>query len=87
MRREIKEELYITMPELVLIGDWSYKDEVHRVFGCEIEEFIDNYDSYELLAITWLKYEEVDALNLAGELHTGFELAAIATMRELLSPC
>lgn len=73
------------MPDLVLLGDWSYKDEVHRVYGCEIRERINNYDSFELLAINWLTLEEVEFLDLAGELHTGFELAAITTLRDILS--
>lgn len=86
LRREIEEELYITLPDLVLLGDWSYKDEVHRVFGCEITKQIDDYDSYELLAIDWLTFEEIEALDAVGELHTGFELAAITTLRDRLSP-
>ena len=85
LRREIEEELYISVPDLVLLGDWSYKDELHRVFGCEIGEQVDSYDSYELLAISWLSFEEVEELDLAGKLHTGFELSAITTMRDILS--
>ena len=86
LRREIGEELYIRVPELVLLGDWSYKGEISRIFGCEIEKLIDDYDSYELLAINWLTFEEVEVLDLAGELHTGFELPAITTMREISAP-
>lgn len=85
LRREIEEELYITMPDLVLLGDWAYRDEVHRVFGCEIGERIADFDSYELLAISWLTFEEVQAMDARGRLHTGFELAAVTALRASLS--
>ena len=65
-----------------MLGDWEYRDEIHRVFGCEIRERIDSYDTDEILEILWLTYDEVVAFVEAEKLHTGFELDAIRKFRD-----
>src|ERR1043165_7864459 len=36
LRRELMEELGCRVPYLIALGDWEHRDEIHRVFGCEI---------------------------------------------------
>ncbi len=81
LRRELSEEFQISVGDIVLLGDWEYRDETHRVFGCEIDYPIESYDTNEILDIVWLKYDGVVGFAEAGQLHTGFELEAIREFR------
>ncbi len=78
LRREIMEELGCRVPYLIELGDWQHRDETHRIFGCEIAQDIETFDTDELSAIGWFTLAEVVELASAGRLRTGFELAAIA---------
>jgi 8-oxo-dGTP pyrophosphatase MutT (NUDIX family) len=77
LRREILEELGCRVPDLIRLGDWMYRNEQQRVFGCEIEKPIDRFDADELRAIGWFSYEEIIELARGRKLRMGFELAAI----------
>jgi len=81
LRRELAEEFQIDIGDVVLLGDWEYRDETHRVFGCQFEGRIESYDTDEILDIVWLKYDGVVDFAEAGQLHTGFELDAITEFR------
>ena len=81
LRRELLEELGCEVPYLKRLGDWLHDDELHRVFGCEIEQAIETFAADELLAIAWFTYKEIAELAVAGKLRTGFELAAITEFR------
>lgn len=81
LRRELAEEFQIRIGNVVLLGDWEYRHESHRVFGCQMHGGIETYDSNEILDITWLTYDGVVDFAEAGKLHTGFELAAISEFR------
>jgi 8-oxo-dGTP pyrophosphatase MutT (NUDIX family) len=81
LRRELLEELGCEVPYLKRLGDWLHGDELHRVFGCEIDEPIETFAADELLAIGWFTYEETAELAVADKLRTGFELAAITEFR------
>ena len=81
LRRELIEELGCQVPYLKRLGDWLHDDELHRVFGCEIDQPIETFAADELLAIGWFTYQETAELAVAGKLRTGFELAAIAEFR------
>jgi 8-oxo-dGTP pyrophosphatase MutT (NUDIX family) len=78
LRRELMEELGCRVPYLIELGDWQHRDETHRIFGCEIAQNIETFDTDELGAIAWFTRAEVVQLASAGRLRTGFELAAIA---------
>ncbi len=78
LRRELIEELGCRVPYLIELGDWQHRDETHRIFGCEIPQNIETFDTDELSAIAWFTLAEVVQLASAGRLRTGFELAAIA---------
>ena len=45
LRRELAEEFQIGIGDVVLLGDWEYRDETHRVFGCQFEGRIESYDT------------------------------------------
>ncbi len=81
LRRELAEEFQLDIGDVVLLGDWEYRDETHRVFGCEIDDPIESYDTNEILDIVWLTYDGVVGFAEAGQLHTGFELEAITEFR------
>jgi 8-oxo-dGTP pyrophosphatase MutT (NUDIX family) len=81
LRRELIEELGCQVPYLKRLGDWLHDGELHRVFGCEIDEPIESFAGDELLAIGWFTYEETADLAVAAKLRTGFELAAITEFR------
>jgi 8-oxo-dGTP pyrophosphatase MutT (NUDIX family) len=81
LQRELIEELGCRVPYLKRLGDWVHDGELHRVFGCEIDEPIETFAGDELLAIGWFTYEEIAELAAAAKLRTGFELAAITEFR------
>jgi ADP-ribose pyrophosphatase YjhB (NUDIX family) len=81
LRRELNEEFQIVIGELVVLGDWEYRDEIHRVFGCDFEGQIEFYDANEILDIAWLTYAGLVDSARTGKLHTGFELEAITEFR------
>ena len=70
-------ELDCRVPYLIELGDWQHRDETHRIFGCEIAQAIESFDTDELSAIAWFTYAEVVQLASAGRLRIGFELDAI----------
>jgi 8-oxo-dGTP pyrophosphatase MutT (NUDIX family) len=85
LRRELVEELGCRVPRLIRLGDWLYRNEQQRVFGCEIEEPIDTFDADELRAIGWFSYKEIVELARARRLRMGFELAAIIEFQRRLA--
>jgi 8-oxo-dGTP pyrophosphatase MutT (NUDIX family) len=85
LRRELHEEFQLAVDNVALLGDWEYRNEIHRVFGCEIEGRIEFYDPDEILDIEWLTYDGVVGLVEDEKLHTGFELEAIEKFRNLSS--
>ena len=85
LRRELSEELDCRVPYLMRLGDWLYRDEQQRVFGCEIEKPIDTFDAEELRAIGWFSYEEIVELAAARKLRMGFELAAVIEFRRRIA--
>jgi 8-oxo-dGTP pyrophosphatase MutT (NUDIX family) len=82
LRRELMEELGCRVPYLIELGDWQHRNETHRIFGCEIAQNIETFDTDELCAIAWFTHAEVAQLASAGRLRTGFELAAIAAFEQ-----
>jgi 8-oxo-dGTP pyrophosphatase MutT (NUDIX family) len=85
LRRELVEELGCRVPHLIRLGDWLYRNEQQRVFGCELDKPIDTFDSDELRAIGWFSYEEIVELARARKLRMGFELAAIIEFRRVIA--
>ena len=77
LRRELVEELGFRVTSLVELGDWMHRDEIQRVFGCEVARAIKTFHPDEIRAIGWFSFADVAAFADEGLLHTGFELAAI----------
>jgi 8-oxo-dGTP pyrophosphatase MutT (NUDIX family) len=86
LRRELLEELRLSVPYLIELGDCVHRGHTHRVFGCEIDSAIEWFDTNEIVGISWFSYDEVAALAEADELHTGFELGAIKAFRRHVQP-
>jgi 8-oxo-dGTP pyrophosphatase MutT (NUDIX family) len=83
VRREILEELYLVLPDLVELGDFEQGGEIHRLYGCDILSRGRAFNTCEIAEVQWLDYAQIVRLALAGRLHRGFELAAInAYMRQ-----
>jgi 8-oxo-dGTP pyrophosphatase MutT (NUDIX family) len=82
LRRELVEELRLEVPYLVELGDWLLRGQTHRVFGCEIDRAVGWFDTEEILGIAWFSFDEVAALEEAGQLQKGFELGAIRAFRD-----
>ncbi len=76
------EEFRIVIGNVMMLGDWEYRNEIHRVFGGQFEDRIEHYDANEILDIVWLAYDDVVRFVKAGKLHTGFELEAIDEFRK-----
>jgi 8-oxo-dGTP pyrophosphatase MutT (NUDIX family) len=81
-RRELVEELGIELDALRSVGDYEYRGRIHRVFGCEFDGDINEFDRSEILRIGWHRLDEIRALECDGRLHTGFELRAISDYLE-----
>lgn len=81
LRRELTEELRLEVPYLLRLGDWRDRNENHRVFGSQIEQPVDWFNTDEIIATGWFTSAEVTALALASRLHRGFEVAAIREFR------
>ena len=86
IRRELLEELRLSAPYLIELGDCTYRGRTHRVFGCEIDTPIEWFDTDEILGIGWFSYEEVVGMAEASRLHMGFELGAIQAFRRHVQP-
>jgi 8-oxo-dGTP pyrophosphatase MutT (NUDIX family) len=86
LRRELLEELRLSVPYLIELGDCVHRGHTHRVFGCEVDAAIEWYDTHEILGIAWFSYAEVAGMAEAGELRTGFELGAISAFRRHIQP-
>ena len=75
--RELREELYIDIEEVALIGDFYYKKHQHRIYGAEIKEPIERFDRSELLKISWFSTSSIEQLSKDGNLHAGYEVDAV----------
>lgn len=83
IHRELKEELSVRDQTLLQIGDFSYKDAQHRVYGAELVGSVGRIDRAELADIAWLTISDVADLVEQDKLHAGFELDAIERYAEL----
>ena len=77
LRRELHEELRLSVDSLLKLGDWRDRKKVHRIFGCEIHEPLDWFNRSEILGVGWFTLDQIIVLADAACLRRGFELAAI----------
>jgi len=83
-RREIYEELDVTLGKLIAVGDYSYKQHLHAVFASqvEVEEF--ELEFSELVAVRWFTLPEIARLRDFDQLHAGYEYDAVRALVALL---
>ncbi len=79
VKRELREELELTVDAVTEVGAYPYKGHQHMVFGADIDRQITYYDDSELLDIGWFSRAEIDDFAKQGKLHAGYEHDAIAT--------
>jgi len=77
-RREVTEELGITLGALIDCGDYRYKGARHKVYGVHFDGIVSDFDRAELQRIDWFSPADVDELARLRRLHAGFEAAALA---------
>jgi len=77
VRRELAEELNLSVHTLTEIGAYYYKGNDHMIYGAETDRLIDSYDEKELLDLRWFSLPELQTLDVEGKLHAGYELQAV----------
>ncbi len=83
-RRELREELSVHVADLAEVGDYRYKGSLNRVYGCEFDGRILEFDRSELKKIGWHTLAEVVTLAERNTLHAGFEAQAIHDYLKLI---
>ncbi len=83
-RREMREELRITLGVLHEVGDYRYKGSFHKVVGTEYLEPIIRFQRAEILKIGWHTFDAVTTMAATNRLHTGFEALAIRDFLAIL---
>ena len=83
-RRELLEELDLSLGQLIKIGDYSYKQRLHAVFAapCEANHF--DLEFSELFEVRWFTSQEISHLSSFDKLHAGYEYDAVCTLAEML---
>ena len=84
-RREIYEELDVTLGKLIPVGDYSYKRHLHAVFGAAVDTEEFELEFSELAAVRWFTVEEVSELQHLDQLHAGYEYDAVRSLITLLN--
>ena len=84
--RELEEELRIVAPRLTEVGAYEYKNALHMVYAAPLEGDVRVYDERELLDIRWFSEDAVVTLKAELALHADYELEAIRSLQQLLSP-
>jgi ADP-ribose pyrophosphatase YjhB (NUDIX family) len=84
VRRELREELSLAVPELVPVGPYPYKRSQHMVYAAPVDEPIRRWDDTELLDVRWFNMDQVRSLKDDAALHADYELEAIAALEQLL---
>ena len=77
VRRELEEELDLSVRTLTEIGAYYYKGNDHMIYGAETDRLIESYDEKELLDLRWFSLRELHALDSEHKLHAGYELQAV----------
>jgi 8-oxo-dGTP pyrophosphatase MutT (NUDIX family) len=83
-RREVTEELGLTLGELIDCGDYRYKGSRHKVFGTRFDGNVDAFDRNEIAAIGWHSIDEIEAFQRGHRLHAGYEHDAVRAFLDLL---
>ena len=96
--RELREELYVSVPQVQEIGAFAYKQSMHIVYAAPWHDEINHYDDMELDEIGWfeegaiatLKTERrlrVPTLHAAVVRSSGLQWRLLRTSRSRRAPC
>lgn len=76
-RREVHEELNITLADLTHVGDFVYKKRLHAVYAGQASSRAFELDTSELASARWFSLEQIGDLAARARLHAGYEYDAI----------
>lgn len=82
--RELREELYVSVPQVREIGAFAYKQSMHIVYAAPWHDEISHYDDMELDEIGWFEEGAIATLKAERRLHAGWELEAVQALRRTL---
>ena len=79
--RELREELYLSASDItedgyVMLGDYYYRKNHHRIYGANITAPIARFDRSELTKISWFPLASVQQIAREGNRHAGYEVDA-----------
>jgi 8-oxo-dGTP pyrophosphatase MutT (NUDIX family) len=77
LRRELQEEFDMTADIIGFVAMYTYRERAHQIFLAKPHSIDFRVNTNEILGTVWLTLPEVVEWHQAGQLHTGFELAAI----------
>ncbi len=77
LRRELQEEFAMTADIVGFVAMYTYRERTHQVFLVKPHSIDFHINANEILGTAWLTLSEVVDWHTKGQLHTGFELAAI----------
>jgi ADP-ribose pyrophosphatase YjhB (NUDIX family) len=77
LHRELYEEFAMQAEIVGFVAMYTYRDRNHHIYLTRPQTLQFTIDANEILDITWWTMDEVRAQYECGQLHTGFELAAI----------
>lgn len=77
LRRELYEEFAMTADIVGFVAMYTYRDRAHHIFLAKPHSTEFTVDKNEILGMAWWTLTEVRQCHNNGQLHTGFELAAI----------
>lgn len=77
LRRELQEEFDMTADIIGFVAMYMYRERAHQVFLVRPHSIDFRVNANEILGTAWLTLPEVMEWHGKGQLHTGFELAAI----------
>lgn len=77
LHRELFEEFAVTAEIIGFVAMYTYRDRAHHIFFARPHSINFTVDTNEILSTAWWTLAEVMQCYSIGNLHTGFELAAI----------
>ncbi len=77
LRRELQEEFDMTADIIGFVAMYTYRERAHQIFLVKPHSIDFRVNTNEILGTVWLTLPEVVDWHQKGQLHTGFELAAI----------
>ncbi len=82
LRRELAEELFLEIDEFSEVGCYQSQGRTHRVFATSLSTPVERWDGSEIERVQWHSLAEIERLEAAGLLHTGFEAMALRDLLE-----